>query len=563
MRQNHFAIGDLKKQTGMNKNYVGDDSWLKAAVIGSIWASFEVIFGTFLHNMRLPFAGTFLTFFSLVLLISFSSKWNDKYLFVKAGLICALMRSMLPTSIMMGPLIGIMTEAIIFQLVINLLGRNYFSFVLAGVLSMLSAVIHKVISILIIYGFDIVKILENMYFVFLKSTKLELPPNQLLIIILFIYLLLGIASAIIGVKVQKELADEKKYFGKHIELEDIKKIKVFETNKFHFNKSLIFVMFAILLLELVLLERYSFHNSLIVIVPFMIFSIYRYGNSLRRLSKPIFWMQLIIIVLFSTFFWSNRLEGLIIGLKMITRAILVVTVFTSISVELKNPVVKALMFRKGFSGLYSTIGLATNAVPFLMNNIVTSKTTFTSPIKVLKKAIILSDRLLQSFKEHLKENKKIMVITGSIKSGKTTFLIKYLKSLKKENNMIIGGVIAHGIDKNGERLGFEIENIATGERELFCNRIEEEGDIHFGRFYFKKKGIDFGEQALNNAINNSNLLVIDEIGPLELNKKVWYDVIQKAIATENLNMVWVVRKKILNRVLNTWGQINIEVINVK
>ncbi len=547
----------------MDRGYTGNDSWLKAAVIGSIWASFEVIFGTFLHNMRLPFAGTFLTFFSLVLLISFSSKWNDKYLFIKAGLICALMRSMLPTSIIMGPLIGIMTEAIIFQLLINAFGRNYFSFVLAGVFSMLSAVIHKVISILIIYGFDIVKILENMYFVFLKSTKLELPPNQLLVIILFVYLILGIASAVIGVKVQKELTNKRNDFRNTIELENVENVKVFETNKFRFNRSLIFVIIAILLIGLVLLERYSFYNSLIVIIPFMIFSIYRYGNALRRLSKPIFWIQLFIIIIFSTLFWSDKLEGLIIGLKMITRAILVVTVFTSISVELKNPVVKALMFRKGFSGLYSTIGLATNAVPFLMNNIVASKTTFTNPIKVLKKAIVLSDRLLQSFKEHLKENRKITVITGETQSGKTTYLKKYLKSLKKESSTIIGGIIAHGIDKNGERLGFEIEDIASGKRELFCNNIKEEGDIRSGRFYFKKKGIGFGERALNNAINTSNLLVIDEIGPLELDKKVWYDIIQKATAMENLDMIWVVRKKILNKVLNTWGQVNVEVINIE
>ncbi|HHH54938.1 MAG TPA: hypothetical protein ENK91_14845, partial [Bacteroidetes bacterium] len=117
----------------MEKEY--NNSWLKAAVIGSIWASFEIIFGTFLHNLRLPFAGTFLTFFSLILLIGFSYKWNDKYLFLKAGIITALIRSMLPTSIILGPLIGILTEAIIFQLAINIFGRTFIAFLIAGVLS--------------------------------------------------------------------------------------------------------------------------------------------------------------------------------------------------------------------------------------------------------------------------------------------------------------------------------------------------------------------------------------------------------------------------------------------
>ena len=68
-----------------------DDSWLKAAVIGSIWASFEIVFGSVLHNFHIPFSGTFLTFFSIVLLTVYSYKWKGKNLFLKAGIICALM----------------------------------------------------------------------------------------------------------------------------------------------------------------------------------------------------------------------------------------------------------------------------------------------------------------------------------------------------------------------------------------------------------------------------------------------------------------------------------------
>jgi hypothetical protein len=32
--------------------------WLKAAVLGGLWASVEIIIGSFFHNLRLPFAGT-------------------------------------------------------------------------------------------------------------------------------------------------------------------------------------------------------------------------------------------------------------------------------------------------------------------------------------------------------------------------------------------------------------------------------------------------------------------------------------------------------------------------
>jgi len=541
-----------------------NDSWLKAAVIGSIWASFEIIFGTFLHNLRIPFAGTFLTFFSLVLLIGFSYKWNDRYLFLKAGIICALMRSMMPTSIILGPLIGIMVEAVIFQFSLKLFGRTYIAFVFAGVLSMFSAIIHKIVSILIIYGFDIVKLLENMYFVLLKTTHIDLPIQQLFIIVSIIYVLLGLATAYIGVKVGKEIKiAEKKLTATNIDFNSEKEYELFNTNNFRFNSILIFVYFILLIFSLVALEMFAFGYALILIIPFLLFLTYRYGKSLRRLSKPIFWMQLVIIILISILFWNDKYDGFIVGMKMISRAILVVAVFTAISVELKNPVVKALMYKKGFSGLYSTIGLASSAVPFLLENIVVSRKTFTNPVKVLKKAIELSDSLLCSFTGHFSNTSKITIISGETRSGKTTYLKNLLEKLKKEKpNLKIGGIIAHGIDKDGSRLGFEIENVASGMKKMLSNNINEEGNIRVGRFYFKQEGMEFGRKVLENSLENSDLLIIDEIGHFELRGKGWFDVIEAAMLKENLDMIWVVRKSLLEDVLKLWSHSNVDVIEI-
>jgi len=38
------------------------EAWLRASVIGSLWASVEIILGSFFHNIRIPFAGTILVF---------------------------------------------------------------------------------------------------------------------------------------------------------------------------------------------------------------------------------------------------------------------------------------------------------------------------------------------------------------------------------------------------------------------------------------------------------------------------------------------------------------------
>ncbi|MBE0640469.1 MAG: hypothetical protein IH599_00435, partial [Bacteroidales bacterium] len=52
--------------------------WMKAAVLGANWAASEIILGSFLHNLHIPFKGSLLTAIGLVLLISASHKWKDK-----------------------------------------------------------------------------------------------------------------------------------------------------------------------------------------------------------------------------------------------------------------------------------------------------------------------------------------------------------------------------------------------------------------------------------------------------------------------------------------------------
>jgi len=46
-----------------------NELWMKAAVVGGLWASLEIIVGSFLHNTRLPFAGSILAFAGTIILI--------------------------------------------------------------------------------------------------------------------------------------------------------------------------------------------------------------------------------------------------------------------------------------------------------------------------------------------------------------------------------------------------------------------------------------------------------------------------------------------------------------
>jgi len=70
------------------------EKWIKASIIGTIWAAAEIVLGSFLHNLRVPFSGNMLTAIALVILISVSYKWRERGLFWRAGVICALMKTM-------------------------------------------------------------------------------------------------------------------------------------------------------------------------------------------------------------------------------------------------------------------------------------------------------------------------------------------------------------------------------------------------------------------------------------------------------------------------------------
>lgn len=355
-----------------------DRLWIKASVTGGLWAAVEIILGSFLHNLKFPFAGTILTAIGIVFLVSFYQIWPEKGLIWRAGLVCALMKSISPSAVILGPMIGIFTEALLLELTIRIGGSWLLSYALGGALAMVSTLLHKVISLLIYYGFNLVQIYENIYSFALRQLRLpESSPWNLLFILMGIYIIAGVISAFIGTMIGRKSRQIDAPSSLNIKLNKPGKELFTLPPSQSFSLPLFFIHLFSVLAGMFLLNRMHFFIALGFVAIYSSFALIHYKSLIHRFRKPFFWIQIFLMVIVAGLFWENissgdrafTIAGIWIGIEMCLRAILIFVGFSSISIEIRNPIIKAFLIRKGFRKIYLSVSMAFAALPLMIERI--------------------------------------------------------------------------------------------------------------------------------------------------------------------------------------------------
>jgi len=156
---------------------------------------------------------------------------------------------------------------------------------------------------------------------------------------------------------------------------------------------------------------------------------------------------------------------------------------------------------------------------------------------------------------------KITIISGEKHSGKTTKLLEIISDFKLKN-ISCAGIIAIGTFKNNQRYSFDIVDIRTQEKIEFMTVEPSIGSDKIGRFYINKNALEFGNIVLEKAISsNAEYIIIDEIGPLELDEKGWASIFNKIIET-NKNIIISLRKELLNDILKKFKISEFELIEI-
>ena len=144
-------------------------------------------------------------------------------------------------------------------------------------------------------------------------------------------------------------------------------------------------------------------------------------------------------------------------------------------------------------------------------------------------------------------------ITGLPRSGKSAVMEKVLSMLKEERERelsarnlseteIIGGICTEPILENGERLGYKVRNLVTG----------DEGEIAHKSIDSRLRVLGYGLNtaelervalpAIQHAIDNREVIVIDEIGKFAVESEAFVNCVRNALEIDKPTLLTLHKK---------------------
>jgi len=148
---------------------------------------------------------------------------------------------------------------------------------------------------------------------------------------------------------------------------------------------------------------------------------------------------------------------------------------------------------------------------------------------------------------------KKVFITGRPGIGKTTLFLKVIHSLRREG-LTVGGFICPEVRVGGRRVGFKIIDLASGNEGFLAKICDSELSLmkeipKVGKYCVNvSDAVNIGVNAINNALQSSDIVGIDEIGPMELSVEALKKAVFKAL-TSPKPLVAVVHRTRTNEIL--------------
>ena len=146
--------------------------------------------------------------------------------------------------------------------------------------------------------------------------------------------------------------------------------------------------------------------------------------------------------------------------------------------------------------------------------------------------------------------RRLLFITGSPGTGKTSILLKTIEVLKARG-CSVGGMVSREVRTCGARVGFEISDLSSGRRGWLAHVNQKQGP-RIGKYCVNLEDLDnIGAEAVAIAVENVDIVAIDEIGPMELHSERFREAVVKAVESRKLvvgTVHWKVRDRLIQEI---------------
>jgi hypothetical protein len=123
------------------------------AVFGALWGVVEITLGSILHALNVPLTGAFMAAIGLAIVISSKLFVPVRGSILFIGVIAMILKLFSIGSIVIGPMVGILLEALVAEGVFLFFSRpNRMSFILAGSLGVLWTLIQPFFTGMLLFG---------------------------------------------------------------------------------------------------------------------------------------------------------------------------------------------------------------------------------------------------------------------------------------------------------------------------------------------------------------------------------------------------------------------------
>lgn len=142
-----------------------------------------------------------------------------------------------------------------------------------------------------------------------------------------------------------------------------------------------------------------------------------------------------------------------------------------------------------------------------------------------------------------------VILTGSVHSGKTSLLKKIVHELEASGKNI-DGFLSIAVRQNRESMGYDLYSIREKRTLPLLRKTGQKEWMRVGPYFFLPEGLREANRIILNP-GPRDVLIVDEIGPLELAGQGLWPAFSQAIQDSRLSILCVVRKTILSDFLKS------------